>query len=126
VKVGPACRRRAALQPRRNDGLDEYGGSLEIRVRLLREIIDEAKAAMGDSCAIGVRFTTDELLRKLSIGANAEGRELVEMLAELPDLWDVNVSPWSNDSTTSRFKPEGSQEPLTAFVSPRLSDWISA
>jgi dimethylamine/trimethylamine dehydrogenase len=104
------------LQRRRNDRLDEYGGSLENRVRLLREIIEEAKAAVGDSCAIAVRFATDELLGERGIGAEAEGREVVELLAELPDLWDVNVSPWSNDSTTSRFKPEGSQEPFTAFV----------
>ena len=31
------------------------------------------------------------------------------MLAELPDLWDVNISDWSNDSATSRFTPEGHQ-----------------
>jgi dimethylamine/trimethylamine dehydrogenase len=104
------------LQRRRNERIDEYGGSLENRARLLREIIEEAKAAVGDSCAIAVRFATDELLGSDGIGSEGEGREVVEMLAELPDLWDVNVSPWSNDSTTSRFKAEGSQEPFTAFV----------
>ena len=104
------------LQRRRNDRLDEYGGSLENRARLLREIIEEAKEAVGDTCAIAVRFATDELLGEAGISADGEGREVVEMLAELPDLWDVNVSPWSNDSTTSRFKTEGSQEPFTAFV----------
>jgi dimethylamine/trimethylamine dehydrogenase len=105
------------LQRRRNDRLDEYGGSLENRARLLREIIEEAKEAVGDTCAIAVRFATDELLGEAGISADGEGRDVVEMLAELPDLWDVNVSPWSNDSTTSRFKTEGSQEPFTAFVS---------
>jgi dimethylamine/trimethylamine dehydrogenase len=39
------------------------------------------------------------------------------MLAEIPDLWDVNVSGWDNDSATARFEPnEGYQEPYTAFV----------
>ena len=38
------------------------------------------------------------------------------MLAELPDLWDVNVSDWYNDSMPSRFAPEGAQEPYIAFV----------
>src|SRR6476661_3278482 len=42
------------LQRRRNDRLDEYGGSLENRARLLREIIEEAKEAVGDTCAIAV------------------------------------------------------------------------
>jgi dimethylamine/trimethylamine dehydrogenase len=38
------------------------------------------------------------------------------MLAELPDLWDVNLSTWPNDSQTSRFAKEGFQEEYTAFV----------
>jgi dimethylamine/trimethylamine dehydrogenase len=38
------------------------------------------------------------------------------MLAELPDLWDVNLSSWENDSQTSRFSEEGFQEQYTAFV----------
>ena len=38
------------------------------------------------------------------------------MLAELPDLWDVNVSDWSHDSRTSRFAAEGYQEEFVRFV----------
>src|SRR3546814_4288515 len=38
------------------------------------------------------------------------------MLAELPDLWDVNVSTWMNDSQTARFAEEGYQERYTGFV----------
>ena len=38
------------------------------------------------------------------------------MLAELPDLWDVNISAWENDSATSRFAPEGFQEQYIDFV----------
>jgi dimethylamine/trimethylamine dehydrogenase len=38
------------------------------------------------------------------------------MLAELPDLWDVNVSGWNNDSITSRFGKEGHQEKYISFV----------
>ena len=49
--------------------------------------------------------------------AREEGRAVVEMLAELPDLWDVNVSDWSNDSVTSRFEPnEGYQTSYIDFV----------
>jgi dimethylamine/trimethylamine dehydrogenase len=104
------------LQLRRNNRADEYGGSLENRVRLFREIIEEAKEAVGDACAIAVRFAVDELMGPDGIASDTEGREVVEMLAELPDLWDVNVSPWMNDSIPSRFAPEGNQEPFTAFV----------
>jgi dimethylamine/trimethylamine dehydrogenase len=104
------------ISRRWNHRSDEYGGSLENRVRLFRELIEDTKDAVGDTCAVAVRFAVDELLGEDGITAQAEGREVVEMLAELPDLWDVNVSNWSNDSTTSRFEREGSQEKYTAFV----------
>jgi len=45
-----------------------------------------------------------------------EGHDVVAMLAELPDLWDVNVSDWDNDSQVSRFSQEGYQEDYIKFV----------
>ncbi len=104
------------LSRRHNRRVDEYGGSLENRLRLFRELIEDTKDAVGDRCAVAVRFAVDELIGPDGITAAAEGREVVEMLAELPDLWDVNVSDWSHDSATSRFTEEGFQEPYTAFV----------
>src|SRR5690606_14605010 len=95
---------------------DEYGGSLENRARLFRELIEDTKEAVGDTCAVAVGMAVEELLGEDGITSEAEGREVIEMLAELPDLWDVNVSSWFNDSTTSRFQPEGSQERYIAFV----------
>jgi dimethylamine/trimethylamine dehydrogenase len=104
------------MLPRYNYRTDEYGGSLENRVRLFREIIEEAKDAVGDTMAVIVRFATDELRGAEGMEADKEGREIVEMLAELPDLWDVNVAEWHNDSITSRFSEEGHQEPFVDFV----------
>jgi dimethylamine/trimethylamine dehydrogenase len=104
------------LQRRRNQRSDEYGGSLENRVRLFRELLEETKDAVGDRCAVAVRLAVDELMGPKGIASDGEGREIVEMLAELPDLWDVNVSDWENDSLTSRFGEEGWQEPYVAFV----------
>ena len=104
------------LQRRRNDRIDEYGGSLENRARLLRELIEETKEAVGDTCAVVVRMAVDELMGPRGITSEAEGRDVIAMLAELPDLWDVNVSDWKQDSITSRFAPEGAQEAYVAFV----------
>ena len=104
------------LQRRRNQRIDEYGGSLENRVRLFRELIEETKEAVGDTCAVAVRMAVDELLGPDGITSAGEGREVIEMLAELPDLWDVNISAWENDSVSSRFAPEGAQEDYIAFV----------
>jgi dimethylamine/trimethylamine dehydrogenase len=101
---------------RYNDRTDEYGGSLENRVRLFRELIEDTKEAVGDTCAVAVRFAVDELLGEEGISHQGEGYDVVAMLAELPDLWDVNISNWSNDSLTSRFGGEGHQEKYISFV----------
>jgi len=101
---------------RYNDRTDEYGGSLENRTRLLRELIQDTKEAIGDTCAVAVRFAVDELMGEDGLTSQGEGRDVVALLAELPDLWDVNVSNWSNDSSPSRFEPEGFQEKYISFV----------
>jgi len=104
------------LSPRYNDRSDEYGGSLENRVRFLREIIEDTKEAVGDTCAVAVRLAVDELLGDDGITCQADGYEIIAMLAELPDLWDINVSDWENDSAPSRFAKLGYQEKYIAFV----------
>ncbi|MEE8364142.1 MAG: NAD(P)-binding protein, partial [Gammaproteobacteria bacterium] len=105
------------LKPQYNHRSDEYGGSLENRVRLLREVVSDVRDAVGDRCAIALRLAVDELRGEDGLQTECEGRDVVGMLAELPDLWDVNVSGWDNDSATSRFEPlEGFQEQYTAFV----------
>jgi dimethylamine/trimethylamine dehydrogenase len=104
------------LGRRHNQRTDEYGGSLENRLRLFRELIEDTREAVGDRCGVVVRFAVDEMMGPDGLEWQSEGREAVEMLAELPDMWDVNVSDWSNDSMTSRFAEEGYQEEYVAFV----------
>jgi len=104
------------LSRRRNFRNDEYGGCLENRARLLREVLEETKDAVGDRCAVAIRLAVDELQGPEGISCEGEGREIVELLAELPDLWDVNISDWENDSVSSRFEEEGWQERYVAFV----------
>ncbi|HEY4367079.1 MAG TPA: FAD-dependent oxidoreductase [Steroidobacteraceae bacterium] len=103
------------LQTRRNQRTDEYGGSLENRVRLLRELIEDTKDAVGDKCAVALRFATEEFQGEGGV-RESEAREIVHLLADLPDLWDVNIAAWYMDSQTSRFAREGFQEPFTHWV----------
>ena len=90
-----------------NHRSDEYGGSLENRTRLLRELIEDTKEAVGDSCAVAVRFGA-------SFGGldeepdTEEPRAMIELLGELPDLWDVTVHDYSHEMGTSRFVKEAS------------------
>ena len=104
------------LLSRYNKRTDEYGGSLENRVRLIREILEDTKEAVGDTCAVAFRFAVDELMGKDGMRWDVEGKEIVEMLSDIPDLWDVNIAGWDNDSLPSRFGAEGAQEEYIKFV----------
>ena len=104
------------LSRRYNDRTDEYGGCLRNRVRLLQELITDTRDAVGHRAGVAVRLAVDELLGEQGIEASAEGYDVVAMLAELPDLWDVNLSDWSNDSQTARFAAEGFQTDYVSFV----------
>jgi dimethylamine/trimethylamine dehydrogenase len=96
---------------------DEYGGSLENRTRLAREMIEETKEAIGDSCAVAVRFSIDEMLGADGLSCDEEGREVISLLAELPDLWDIQVGDsGGKDSGSARFFEEGWQERYTGSV----------
>ncbi len=104
------------LQPVYNLRTDEYGGSFENRLRLLREVLEDALDEAAGEMAIALRFAVHEASGPKRIQFDGEGRDTVEALAELPDLWDVNVSGWSVDSSTSRYEREGFQEDVTKFV----------
>jgi dimethylamine/trimethylamine dehydrogenase len=97
------------LSRRTNQRSDEYGGSLENRARLLKELIEDTKDAIGDSCAVPVRILVDEMCGDDGI-TNAEIRDVIGMLAELPDLWDLAHGSWDYCSSTSRFAGEGCLE----------------
>ncbi|MGI9434411.1 MAG: FAD-dependent oxidoreductase, partial [Geminicoccaceae bacterium] len=104
------------LSRRTNQRSDDYGGSLENRVRLLREVLEDTLEVAAGDCAVALRFAVHEVGTDLALTHDGEGRDVVEMLADLPDLWDVNISGWSADSATSRFSEEGFQLEFTDFV----------
>jgi 2,4-dienoyl-CoA reductase (NADPH2) len=53
---------RGFLSPATNHRTDGYGGPLEHRARLLLEIVDAVRAAIGPDRALGVRLCGDELI----------------------------------------------------------------
>jgi dimethylamine/trimethylamine dehydrogenase len=98
-----------------NDRSDEYGGSLENRARLLRELVEETRDAVGDHCAVAVRFSADgHGAEHLSAD---EARDVLGMLGQLPDLWDIVVADYyGEEMATSRFVKEASLESKVAYV----------
>ncbi|MCP5075461.1 MAG: NADH:flavin oxidoreductase [Rhodobacteraceae bacterium] len=104
------------LSPRANARTDEYGGSLENRVRLVKEIIADTKDAVGDKCAVAVRFAADEKIGVDGEPVHGERRDMLGLLGELPDLWDINILDYSREMGVSRFINEGSLEPYMSYV----------
>ncbi|QDL90860.1 NADH:flavin oxidoreductase [Paroceanicella profunda] len=94
---------------------DAYGGSLENRSRLLRELVEDAREEIGDTCGISLRLSLDEVVGDLGF-SNAELRDLIEMHAELPDLWDLAHGSWEECSGPSRFTGEAAQEGLVTGI----------
>ena len=104
------------LSPDTNTRSDEYGGSLENRVRLVKEIIEDTKEAVGDKCAVAVRFSADLPGSSNGKPIIGERTEMLEILGELPDLWDINISDYYQEMGVSRFVKEGSLEAHMSYV----------
>lgn len=104
------------LSRRYNFRTDEYGGSFENRLRLLREVLEDTLEVAAGDRAVALRFAVAEPDKAVGLAHDGEGRDVVEALAETPDLWDVNLAGWPQDSQTSRFSEEGFQLPFTDFV----------
>ena len=80
---------------------------MENRVRLVRELIEETKDAVGDTCAVAVRMAADDGTGTPEQPVSEERREMFSILAELPDLWDVNIHNYEHEMGVSRFVKEG-------------------
>lgn len=97
------------LSRRFNDRTDQYGGSVENRIRLFCEITKDAKNPVGNTCAVLIRISVDELRGTAGLH-RAEVKEMISLMAELSDLWDVTLAGSVNDSRTSRFADEVREE----------------
>ena len=107
------------MSPTANTRGDEYGGSLENRIRLLREIIEDTKEAVGDRMAVAVRFSAET--NAAASGGDGtpvpgETEDIFGHLGELPDLWDINIADYSLEMGVSRFVQEGALEPYVAGI----------
>jgi dimethylamine/trimethylamine dehydrogenase len=98
------------LSRRFNTRTDAYGGSLENRARLLREVLEDTLELAEGRVAVACRICVDELVGTAGL-ERTEIEELLGMVGEMPDLWDFMVGDWDFDSLTSRFGDEGWQEP---------------
>lgn len=104
------------LLPEYNHRTDEYGGSIANRVRLVRELIEVTKDAVGADCGVALRVSVEELRARPGRNQPSEAHEMIELLADCPDLFDVKMDSSPTDCSASRFTGEGSHEPVIDFV----------
>ena len=99
-----------------NQRSDQYGGTFANRIRLLKEVLEDTLDVVKGERAVALRFSVAEPGKPKGLRHDGEGRDVIEALAELPDLWDVNISGWPSDSLSARFSDEGFQLNYTNFV----------
>ncbi|XDA97416.1 FAD-dependent oxidoreductase [Sulfitobacter sp. LCG007] len=99
-----------------NHRTDAYGGSVRNRVRLVEEIIDAVREATHGRCAVALRISLQELRARSSEVAQSEAHEVIGLLKDAPDLFDVKMDYSASDCAVSRYTPEGSHEPVVEFV----------
>jgi dimethylamine/trimethylamine dehydrogenase len=85
-------------------------------MRLVREIIEDTKEVVGDTGAVAVRYTVDDGGGPDGTPVHGDRMEIFEALAELPDLWDINIWDYSLEMGVSRFVKEGALEAYMASV----------
>ncbi len=99
-----------------NKRTDAYGGSVANRVRLVAELIDAVREATHGRCAVALRMSMQELRSRPSAVAESEAHEVIGLLRDAPDLFDVKMDYSAYDCSPSRFSGEGSHEPIVSFM----------
>jgi len=97
-----------------NTRVDEYGGSLENRLRLVRELLEDTREEAGDAMAVAIRFSANGH-GDAHLSAE-EAADAIGMLAHLPDLWDVTIDDYAREMGASRFTAAGTLEEHAARV----------
>src|SRR4029079_1674219 len=90
------------LSPRVNHRDDGYSGTLQNRARLLREVLEDTREECDGRAAVACRLAIDELHGADGI-QRGDMDALFELIGELPDVWDVMVGVWEDDSLPPRF-----------------------
>ncbi|MCX6461057.1 MAG: FAD-dependent oxidoreductase [Actinobacteria bacterium] len=111
-----------------NKRTDEYGGTLENRVRFWRETLEQVRDAVGDECAVTAGFCVDALHDgdPDSFRVADEGIAVIELLDDVVDLWDVQVGHLSDDVSSSRFFESFWQRSYIEQIKPHTTKPVAA
>jgi dimethylamine/trimethylamine dehydrogenase len=106
----------SALNPLLGDYGGDYGGGFGggfgARSRLVREILEDTRAAVGDRMAVALRI---EVLDEDGTG-HQERAEFFSQIAHLVDVFDVTIPDYGIEMGPSRFVKEAALETQIAHV----------
>jgi mycofactocin system FadH/OYE family oxidoreductase 2 len=90
ISIGHRSLLRQFLSPLSNHRTDEYGGSLENRMRLAQEVIDSVRDAVGRDYPVGILLCADEMF----YGAITldESKEMARRFEESSQVDFVNIA----------------------------------
>ena len=91
------------MSPDHNRRTDEYGGTIEKRLRFPIDVIEAVRKAVGDDFPVGMRISADEFVYG--------GYTLDEMLVMAPMLVKAGLD-WLNVSTGTYASPSSAIEPM--------------
>ena len=93
------------LSPRTNQRTDEWGGPLENRARLLREIVAAVRDAVGSAFPLGVKLNSADFQK--GGFSNEESAQVARWLAELGvDLLEISGGTYEQMAIIGRLDPE--------------------
>lgn len=83
-----------------NTRTDEYGGSLENRARLVREVVHAVRARTGERFTVGIRLSPEDFGNAVGLDFD-ESVEVAGMVASELDF--VHVSMWRSAEPTKKY-----------------------
>ena len=111
------------LSPLNNHREDEYGGSLENRARLAREVILRVRAVIGDDKVVGLRLNGSELVPG---GLEPdECAEIAHLLAATGALDYINVSAGRSSHNQAIVPPMDAPRALYADLADTIKQRVS-
>ncbi len=116
ILVGAGYLLNRFLSPISNLREDEYGGSLENRLRIILEIVSAVKKAVGDDFPIGVRLNVEE---QMPGGHTVEESKTVARMLEAAGISFINAYTGWHESrvpTVAPSLPKGAFAHLAAAI----------
>ena len=116
------------LSPKTNHRTDEYGGSLENRMRFLTEIVQGIKERCGKDYPLIVRLTVDEMYARIGqpgVGYDLEtGKKIAKRLEEL-GVDAINVSSACYDVYNCWLEPTTYEPGWRKYLAKAIKETVS-